>query len=695
MWSCLCRHGLVGRKLALPIDKIDQQVFLNQLLSECNIIEDWFHASLLESWIDRAVEMEPLAKRVQGEHWSVLRQQLDDIIYDAVKSTEQIRAQAVTHTFDVPSIPMARTRLSKYLSAVNEDVDRNLVEQNELQRWSSEFRAILISLDAPVLEELQSTLDPERSLECLTGSFRASSIRGYVRAWKCFQRWLIMCKGKHVRTSAADYIDYIFFRRDEPCGKTVPNCFLQAVRWIEAKAGLPDDQQYSKSIALKSVIERITGELQSSAPPIKRAPRMMARIIEEMEAYVLSSERPVYLRCIAWIRLIKTWATLRYDCHTHIDPAEIRFYEGRLTVTLRKSKTTGANKRVSELPIIVSEHAYIRDPGWCEKGFELLRSIAPYRRDYLLPAPSRNWSGTLKKLATYEIAAAAGHALLSDLRRSNDDSRLVPNEVVPFFTEHSERATAPSLLATLGVQKSERDLLGRWCPEGSDTYMRTYRTVVSKLQQKMAVALRSPTRYKDLEEHEIIPELVIWLRDRAHFNQVNANEVAETFASIMKTSSFAEDWIADAPTQTMLFQDPTLTTIEENRDSEEEEEPLQDPPQRPVDQYMLVHTAGKRGATLHNTGNCWMAKSRSFTSWEICTTCPDSTKYRRVCKLCWPDGVQVQEQESSSSGTDDDLDPGSIEEGEEEHQLRQLQTAHNDTDAWSRVEESEIVCVDS
>ena len=158
------------------------------------------------------------------------------------------------------------------------------------------------------------------------------------------------------------------FRRDEPCGKTIPNTFMQAVKWIENKAGLAEELRFSSSMAFKAVVERVTAELHGDSPPIKRAPRMFARIIEEMEAYILCQDRPVYLRCIAWIRLIKVWATLRNNCHTHISLADIRFYEGRLTVTLRHSKTTGANKLVKKLPIIVSEHAYVRDLTWLERG---------------------------------------------------------------------------------------------------------------------------------------------------------------------------------------------------------------------------------------------------------------------------------------------------------------------------------------
>ena len=643
--------GLTGRRLALRQDPNDQETFMRQLLSECNVIEEWFHISLLQTWTQQATDLEPLNRRLRGERWTALMQQVDDAILAAIMAKVDVKPATINNEELLP-VPMPRTRRCQQLSMVTEEVDRNIIEEQELKRWSSELQVILKVLNAPILEELQMALDPDRALDCLTGSFRASTVRGYVRAWQSFQKWLWMVKAKSLRTSAADYIDYIFFRRDEPCGKTIPNTFLQAVKWIENKAGISENLRFSSSMALKAIVERVSAELQGNSPPIKRAPRMFLRISEEMESYILCQGHPVYLRCVAWIRLIKVWATLRYDCHTHIDPADIRFYEGRLTVTLRHSKTTGANKRVKELPIIVSEHAYVRDPSWLERGFELLRSIAPHRRNYLLPAPSKRWLGAVKKMASYETAASAGHALLGDLRRSNDNSKLLPPATIPFFTEHSERATAPSILATLQVPKSDRDLLGRWCPEGSDTYMRTYRTVVAKLQHRMAEALRSPTRFKDLEEHEIIPELVTWLRERAFMEQVNAEELADAVAWVMKTSSFNDEWMTTAPTQIQLSQSqPLASTLEVDSDSDELP-PSASSSTRGVNQYLLVTVAGRQGVTLHNTDKRWMARSRSFTSFELRTDKPEAGEYKRVCKLCWPDNRMAQEQESSSSDSD-------------------------------------------
>ena len=52
MWNCLVKLGLTGRKLAQQQDPSEHDVFLRQLLNECNVVEEWYHMSLLQNWID-------------------------------------------------------------------------------------------------------------------------------------------------------------------------------------------------------------------------------------------------------------------------------------------------------------------------------------------------------------------------------------------------------------------------------------------------------------------------------------------------------------------------------------------------------------------------------------------------------------------------------------------------------------------
>ena len=82
----------------------------------------------------------------------------------------------------------------------------------------------------------------------------------------------------------------------------------------------------------------------------------------------------------------------------------------------------------------------------------------------------------------------------------------MPAIVQGFWTEHSERAL-PAGLSVLGVNGPEKDLLGRWKVEGSDTYARSYGGRVAKLQLKFAVAAHT------LDERKMASSLQDWLKD--------------------------------------------------------------------------------------------------------------------------------------------------------------------------------------
>ena len=103
--------------------------------------------------------------------------------------------------------------------------------------------------------------------------------------------------------------------------------------------------------------------------------------------------------------------------------------EGRLTTVLRRTKTSGS-RRIKELPVAISEHAYFLRSTWLRVGFDLLRTHANYKRDYLLPRLNLE-----KKPASYADAMVATAGLLGILG--------LPLEVQGYWTEHSERSGRP------------------------------------------------------------------------------------------------------------------------------------------------------------------------------------------------------------------------------------------------------------
>ena len=60
------------------------------------------------------------------------------------------------------------------------------------------------------------------------------------------------------------------------------------------------------------------------------------------------------------------------------------------------------------------------------------------------------------------------------------------------------------------IPPHDKDLLGRWKPEGSDTYARSFGGLVARLQALFAEVVRRADRYTRLDEREIAADLVPW-----------------------------------------------------------------------------------------------------------------------------------------------------------------------------------------
>ena len=82
---------------------------------------------------------------------------------------------------------------------------------------------------------------------------------------------------------------------------------------------------------------------------------------------------------------MKSWASLRWSDIQAIKPEELRLEEGRLSTILRRTKTSGPNRRIKELPVCVSEVSFFEDQAWITTGFDLIKEMAPFKRDYLVP----------------------------------------------------------------------------------------------------------------------------------------------------------------------------------------------------------------------------------------------------------------------------------------------------------------------
>ena len=175
----------------------------------------------------------------------------------------------------------------------------------------------------------------------------------------------ILLAGRHL-------VDYLLVRRDEPCARTVPDSLLKAVSWMERVAEFKLELRATGGRLAWAAKDKIVEVLYEGAPLIKRAPRYPVIVLVAIERVVLDDSKPTGLRVYAWAKLVKVWASLRWSDLQAIRPGELKLVEGRLVTTLRRTKTSGPNRRIKEMPLCVSEAAFFENPAWLKVGFELL-----------------------------------------------------------------------------------------------------------------------------------------------------------------------------------------------------------------------------------------------------------------------------------------------------------------------------------
>ena len=175
-----------------------------------------------------------------------------------------------------------------------------------------------------------------------------------------------------------------------------------------------------------AIKDRIVESLSTGAPLTKRAPRYPVALLARLEELVVDDMFAVGWRIWAWIKLVKVWASLRWSDVQAIIPQELCLIEGRLTTILRRTKTSGSNRQVKELPVCVSERAYFAKPKWIKTGFDLLQYHVRYKRDYLMPRLKQDgelrgcYGSHCRALQCYEFAPSHAGLLDGALRASRN-----------------------------------------------------------------------------------------------------------------------------------------------------------------------------------------------------------------------------------------------------------------------------------
>ena len=173
-----------------------------------------------------------------------------------------------------------------------------------------------------------------------------------------------------------------------------------------------DAQKLSKT----RVYQLMAKEILSSAEPgrlTKQAPRMFLCMLAPLENMVVAVNAAPYLRLYAWWICLQHWRTLRFSEHRGINPSSILFSGMDFVATLSHSKTLGRDKKVQSWPVVVRGLAFIAVPGWLRAGWDLLKNMADFQRDFLLPTPSSCLKGCLRSELRKDTGSALFHRTLT------------------------------------------------------------------------------------------------------------------------------------------------------------------------------------------------------------------------------------------------------------------------------------------
>ena len=563
------------------------------------------------------------------------------------------------------------TREAKRAEAETPDA-RATAERMELDRWAAQSIEILKSLDAPVVRGPDGELLSDRHLRHAVGKRRASTLRARVRYWKRWWAWAQARRGNYRKVTYLDAIDFLEATAEGKCGITVPKNLYNAIAFFEKAGGLVGHGAITDHALVLSTAEALTRDLSAGNPVVRRdAPRLPVLAIVSMELTVTDSSQLPYLRFLAGFRLLKVWASMRFDDTLGITPKNIEEFDAGFKIPLDRTKTSGPDRRVKVLYGYVCKQAAFVEPGWLTVFMSMLGDAEGFgfARDYLLPLPEAGWMAPLRVRATHADATALGRSLLDHLRQPawvrTDAGRvkwslthmpLFAQGAAEFWTEHSERKVASSLAAARGIDKARRDMLGRWAEEsastrGSADYVQTAAQIVVGVQRQVATSVTSlASWYSEADLKCWFGEFV--MRRGLHaklmedtFMKLDFTTKGHPFNTMDVTSTSSSYYQVSSPPEAPVIPEDVHANLSDTVVDKTRKDASSSP--------FWVSISLRRGfRRLHKTGGCWFtAESMEYVA-DL-----TATVYDAKCGHCWKDREFKEPDvigESSSVDTSDE-----------------------------------------
>ena len=503
---------------ALVTCRDDGRQILDQLMPELR--GEGYERSLDEIWA--------LAEEMSKKRKSMVRAMAQAAKQPRLESPTELSAGETYASLVAGNIELAqkvfksrRARMLRLDGAVPENI-----EAEETKRWAAEIARFISLAGLPAKAVAEGTADPMATWLRLCGNRRPRTLRQTARSWSKFHSWLQLAHGADWPRDEAMVIDYLEELAQGGCKPSQPSSLLSSIQVLEAIGGIPRDVRLGLSPMLMNVVRNMGKTLGQGGPPKRTAPAFTVAMALSAELGVCREDGPIVFRVLCFVMLLMIWCSLRTDDVLWIDRSRANLSELGFRGVLLRTKTSGAGRKVKELPIFVSRVVSLSGRDWLRTGMELYEEEAQqfpgilflckprkdgsgFTRNYMDSALLANWM----KWAISQLAApkrAVG------LWLEDRVDTLAPDEWRSRWSGHSARHCLPSWSAALGVPAEQRAFVGRWkagIETDANSYVLTSRQIVHGVQDLVVKAF-STGDPKSFIETEVLEGLKTFADER-------------------------------------------------------------------------------------------------------------------------------------------------------------------------------------
>ncbi len=606
----------------------------------------------------------------------------------AKRAFEATRFEEAAAAVAPPLRPLAKgapaswpSKLHRSLDLAGDPAGRRRAEDTERTRWATELASLVKEAVLPLAALAAQGERGEAALLRAAQGRRASTIRRRVRDWWKARRFFLASTGKAFPTNAAQVLDYIEACAEDRAARHAIESFSAALAFLERGGGVPESgalHRHPLVVAAAADVKATSGP--GLARPRKKAPRLPLALVAAAERAVLAEELPQFVRMYAWWRLLKVWCALRWDDHRGLVPASLVVGAG-LRGTLSRTKTSGPDKQTELLPIFVGTDAFLEDKAWLQVGWGLWQKVHPHR-DFFVGVPCDDLQGMRPIEARYADGLGMGRALLARLVSASGERLLLPG-VERFWTEHSDRATLPSLATTLSSFPSDWiDTLGRWSAKVSSGYVRNLRHKVETVQHAVARAYRGcENPASRFGEGDVWEALELWMTANGYTDDEVSTQIGLLAPKrVPSAADFDPLCIMDEMEAGPAMADGTLSEgprsptelasdVERENEAAELEEGLAEmldaplsgmvvaapgAPSPPIGAFVVATRTRSKFRTLHRVGSCYRRPGLDFLEFSVHEELPSATAFDAACRACFRHGAPIAEQEEASTGSSSD-----------------------------------------